>query len=230
MNQTYTVKQVAQILGYSTNSIYTFLKEKRIKGVRVGKGRFRIPQSELDRLLTGSKKNLATVTSVQPVTKTLPVMPLSAEKLNESVIRVDVPSLFDWFIGLSGLMLGLSMFLFTRSFEEFSALAIAVWLPVIRTALIAGGIGVILSDITGKGKTIWHTVFQVILTGSFISLALAQGMMRNWDSVFLYTLLALLIGVSVVTQTGGVKMFAFFASASVILIPLCLILNRQPLT
>lgn len=55
MPKTYTVKDVAKILGYSTNSIYTFLKEKRIRGVRVGKGRFRIPEEELARVMHLSK-------------------------------------------------------------------------------------------------------------------------------------------------------------------------------
>jgi excisionase family DNA binding protein len=71
MPATYTVKEVADILGYSTNSIYTFLKEKRIKGVRVGKGRFRIPHHELDRLLemAGMKKVLP---AVERTTASLP--------------------------------------------------------------------------------------------------------------------------------------------------------------
>ncbi len=56
MGKTYTVKQVAQMLGYSTNSIYAFLKEGRIKGVRVGKGRFRVSEEELARVMHLSKR------------------------------------------------------------------------------------------------------------------------------------------------------------------------------
>ena len=62
MNKTYTVKQVADILGYSTNSIYTFLKEGRIVGVRVGKGRYRISQEELGKLLHLKKSQELLVT------------------------------------------------------------------------------------------------------------------------------------------------------------------------
>src|SRR3990172_6082229 len=101
MPATYTVKQVAQILGYSTNSIYTFLKEKRIKGVRVGRGRFRIPQFELDRLLLTTKSGsplpqlpigYSQLTapvgpSVAPSGVVEPVVPVSF-----SVPKVEVPS------------------------------------------------------------------------------------------------------------------------------------------
>ncbi|MCL4199842.1 helix-turn-helix domain-containing protein, partial [Patescibacteria group bacterium] len=68
MPKTYTVKEVADILGFSTNSIYTFLKEKRIRGVRIGKGRFRIPEEELSRILHLSKKPVGVPVAASPVT------------------------------------------------------------------------------------------------------------------------------------------------------------------
>ncbi len=73
MPKTYTVKEVADILGYSTNSIYTFLKENRIKGIRVGRGRFRIPEDELSRILHLSKKTENTGIIVAPTTISEPI-------------------------------------------------------------------------------------------------------------------------------------------------------------
>ena len=70
MPATYTVKQVSKLLGYSTNSIYTFLKEKRLKGVRIGKGRFRIPQSELDKFLQVEKGILSKTSPINPIAPT----------------------------------------------------------------------------------------------------------------------------------------------------------------
>ncbi len=49
----YTVKQAALILGFSTNSIYKFLEEGRLKGVRgnAKQGRFKIAHSHLESFL-----------------------------------------------------------------------------------------------------------------------------------------------------------------------------------
>src|SRR3989339_1765629 len=108
MAATYTVKQVAEILGYSTNSIYSFLKEKRIKGVRVGKGRFRIPQSELNRLLLISRgQDAAVVDQMIPALpahdpKDIPsheIEPFSLPFLG--LIHTVSANIFDWFIGVA---------------------------------------------------------------------------------------------------------------------------------
>jgi len=113
MGKTYTVKQVAEILGYSTNSIYTFLDEGRIKGVRVGKGRFRISEEELNRVLHLSKKTEIT-TALQNqaavVEKTV-LVPQSRPEL-QTVTPIllfrglHIASIFDWFIGAAGIILG----------------------------------------------------------------------------------------------------------------------------
>lgn len=48
----YTVKQVADVLGVSTNTLYKYLGEGKIKSLRFSKrGRFRISETELTRLL-----------------------------------------------------------------------------------------------------------------------------------------------------------------------------------
>ena len=49
----YTVKQAAQILGFSTNSIYKFLDEGRLTGHRGNSdlGRFKIPHTSLEKFV-----------------------------------------------------------------------------------------------------------------------------------------------------------------------------------
>lgn len=51
--QLYTVKKAAQIIGCSTNTLYKYLNEGRIKASRgtADQGRFRIPQSSLEEFL-----------------------------------------------------------------------------------------------------------------------------------------------------------------------------------
>src|SRR3989344_2195405 len=43
----YSVKDAANLLGVSTNTIYTYLKEGKITSRRIGQGRFKIPYSQL---------------------------------------------------------------------------------------------------------------------------------------------------------------------------------------
>lgn len=52
----YTIKQVTEILGVSTNTLYKYLSEGKINALRFSKkGRFRIPETEVTRLL-GAKE------------------------------------------------------------------------------------------------------------------------------------------------------------------------------
>ena len=61
-NRIYTVKEVARLLGFSTNTIYKYLDQGKIKSTRLGEeGRFRIPQREVAKLLglKGAKPQIA---------------------------------------------------------------------------------------------------------------------------------------------------------------------------
>lgn len=50
--QPYTVKRAAELLGVSTNTLYKYLGEGKINALRFGnRGRFRISETELTRLL-----------------------------------------------------------------------------------------------------------------------------------------------------------------------------------
>ena len=62
MKRYYTVKETAKLLGVSTNTIYTYLDEGKIKSRRVGRGRFRIPKSELSQFI-----DIAVPVDVKPV-------------------------------------------------------------------------------------------------------------------------------------------------------------------
>lgn len=47
MKRYYSVKEAAKLLGFSTNTIYSYLDTGKIKSRRIGKGRFKIPYDEL---------------------------------------------------------------------------------------------------------------------------------------------------------------------------------------
>ena len=56
MKRFYTVKEAAEILGFSTNTIYKYLDEGKLKGKRIGRGRFKIPYEQLEPFLTVPEK------------------------------------------------------------------------------------------------------------------------------------------------------------------------------
>jgi excisionase family DNA binding protein len=162
MPATYTVKQVSKLLGYSTNSIYTYLKEKRLKGVRIGKGRFRIPQSELDKFLQFEKGILSKTSPINPIAPTAVGYADTCEDFTASE-QVEVPSLFDWFIGVSAIILGSSWMLFANSYSEFPSQMYILIIPMLRGVLVASGIGLLLSDMKGSTARVWGQVFQGVL-------------------------------------------------------------------
>ncbi|KKT83268.1 MAG: hypothetical protein UW80_C0018G0019 [Microgenomates group bacterium GW2011_GWC1_44_9] len=140
------VNEAARLLGYSRNSIYGFLKDGDIKSVRIGKGKFRIPQSEIDRFVGGGEKSVdyarddmaekmenkrmvervvaKSKEDFQPEAQGPLILPnprpgKSLEELSgEPPLytlrlwfeeRVNIPRLFDWFIGLSSIILGFNL-------------------------------------------------------------------------------------------------------------------------
>ena len=157
MPKTYTVKEVAKILGFSTNSIYTFLRENRLKGVRVGKGRFRISQEEVDRILQihTNEASQAPVASNQDAPTVLEPAPLHLQVISP-------PNLFDWFLGMAAIIAGMALFLFNSMFgaKEFSRVS-SLLLPM-RLILIAGGVGVLVSSFLSNSGP-WRKIFYIVL-------------------------------------------------------------------
>ena len=223
MPKTYTVKQVADILGFSTNSIYTFLKEKRIKGVRIGKGRFRIPETELARVLHLSKKT--TVEAAETNTQLFhngdaAIVPNTGGHSHAKPI-VDgylPPNIFDWFVGLTAIAAGVSLFLFNTpvSGPEFSSLS--TLLSVGRAILIAAGVGVIASSITQRMYR-WHQFFHAVLflVGSVNAFIFARA--GDIDGAILYGALAVVIGLGNIVHVGGIVAIGLYLSLVAILIP-----------
>lgn len=216
MKQTYTVKEVADILGYSTNSIYTFLKEKRIKGVRVGKGRFRIPDTEVSRLL--GEKGKPRTTLLAPAVSSFPVSvrepAVSGSEPVPVHYRIEVPSLFDWFAGVASVVTGLSVLLFAKGYEEYALTGAGAWTPVIAALLLSGGAGLLLSDITGYGKTVWCRVFRIFLILGFGSLAASAASALDPEGTVLYSAVAFAVFLSFMTPFSGVVLFTLYSAVT----------------
>lgn len=240
MPQTYTVKQVAEILDYSTNSIYTFLKEKRIKGVRVGKGRFRIPQEELNRLLhlSKSKKSQELVNSSSSQTR----LDLSSENTglvepNEpseiSIAfgnlpqKLSVPSIFEWFVGLSSILMGTAMFLFNGFLKESSIQSFTPYIFPIKISFIAGGLGLLITDIFPRQKKIWHVLFHLLLTLNYGLFAFILFRIADWDGAILHGITATVLLFSLFTSFGGVATFSIYTVFFALLVPLSILFESS---
>ncbi len=166
--KTYTVKEVASLLGFSTNTVYKYLDEGKIKSTRLGDdGRFRISGSEVSRLLqeTGyqSSQEQSQPQTINPaaILRNLPVghRPYGS------------PSLFDWFIGFLSVSLGFSQFIFPPYNLSLSASMYINYIRVFQAIIFVGGLLLISFDILGIKKVFWHNFTHIILGSSYLVLA-----------------------------------------------------------
>ena len=232
MPKTYTVKEVADILGFSTNSIYTFLKEKRIKGVRIGKGRFRIPEEELSRILHLSKKPAQVAAPIRASDILSPslmpaagdaavITPRGFDSFRRHDDAVFVPNLFDWFVGLAAIIAGAALFIFNASVSSSHLARFSALFPFIRIVLIAAGLGVIISGF--MRNRIWHGLFLFAL--SFLGFVNAFGLARSGDieGALIYAGMALVTGIVVVVPLGGIVSILIYATLLAVFIPVTMV-------
>lgn len=150
---TYSVSEVATILGYSTNSIYTFLEKKKIKAIRMGKGRFKIPASEVERLLSGPKNIPASSVTTLPVgTQTIHALPSrTALGITDSM---DEPlDIFPWFFSLASIVSGASLFIFSTSVEMMANAGLLWILWIVRFVFLIAGIFGLWTLLVGNGNS-----------------------------------------------------------------------------
>lgn len=236
MQETYTVKEVADLLGYSTNSIYTFLKEKQIKSVRIGKGRFRIPQKEVHRLLALSRNTVEPVPAagVNPGTQQIlvqtqlpPAPPTRQEQIevpdstpwHPHATTDEIPNLFEWFIATTSILLGASILLFNRYTEEFSFSQYLWVFPVLRIWLTAAGIGLLLCMAANLTRTVWYRIFYFLLCAAYAVLSGIFLLQGQWDAVVLYGAAAIIMIISHPLHFRGVFSFMLYLFLFLVLFP-----------
>ncbi|EKE12179.1 MAG: hypothetical protein ACD_13C00280G0001 [uncultured bacterium] len=157
----YTVKEVAGLLGFSTNTVYKYLEEGSIKSVRLGsEGRFRIPASEVERLLQEKGRKRV------GIAKSLPA-------------NSNFPSIFDWFVGFMSIGIGFSQFIKPMYATTLNAMAgIAPIINIICILLIIGGILLLGFDMfdmrKGERRMFFNAsmgLLYLVLAGIFASQA-----------------------------------------------------------
>lgn len=238
MSQTYTIKQVADILGYSTNSIYEFVKEKRIKAVRIGRGRFRITEEELQRVMHLSKKNNQDVAMATQTTDQTQATPQTISQQNTNAfIRVNrlkketdttLPrqSLLDWFIIITSILVGISLFLFSNHTISGAVATLLPWKLSLRVVLITAGIGLLLSQHVGRFSKFWNIFFRLILTASFLLIAYFRWQILDGDGAMLAIILACaIIGSIFLSIENDIMSFALVIFLDSILAPLVIFVS-----
>ena len=173
MPKTYSVKQVSQALGFSTNTVYKHLEDGTISATRFGNsGRFRIPESEVVRLL-GNQNQVA------PMAPPTPDLPLPLPEVNapspapvseqvdtaRSLLnQVSTPDLFDWFLILSSFFLGLAYFLYPTTFQSSSIQPLLPHLLIAKSVLLISSIGLLILDVfLPVKKHAWRLVSRLPL-------------------------------------------------------------------
>ncbi len=207
MPKTYTVKEVADILGFSTNSIYTFLKENRIKGIRIGQGGYRISEQELARVLHLSKKSTED-------------SDLAHGSPSGLVPQGDVlcPNLFDWFAGLAAIIAGIGLFLFNSSLVRPEAAGFFHVAFAVRVVLIAAGGGVLASAVVVQAYG-WHKIFHAILG----TLGLINGVMLirggDVDGAILYAAMGFLLWLGLIFHPKGIVWLGIYLTLLAVFFP-----------
>lgn len=225
----YTVKQVAEALGFSTNTVYKYLDEGRIQATRLGtEGRFRISEKEFLRLLD-MKGSLQTGSSQIPETNSnIPETPLvkvqdnieeraeaaegeSYEETAGFMSRISGPRLFDWFIATLSVFLGLSYFLFPGyvqkvNFEQYSSLHLTV-----KILLIIFGMFLMVTDIFIHRKKFLRGFVLITLAILFMLLSIPTMLTGNYLNAFgSFALGAFLILSLFIKANDFIKFFFLF--------------------
>jgi len=166
MPKTYTVKDIANLLGFSTNTVYKYLEEGKIKAARLGtEGRFRIPESEYLRLAGQPEPSASSPIPSSPI----PAAPVVASKI---LAYKQAQDLFDWFLGLCGIFLGL-VFLFFPPEYKFPALSVhASYLRLFWVAFVLAGGWLFIADILIKKSKWQHFLSHFCLGVLFLLLGL----------------------------------------------------------
>lgn len=201
--KTYTVKEVAKLLGFSTNTVYKYLDDGSIKAVRLGEeGRFRIPESEVESLLQERGKTLYSSDVLVPSENQI------KKPFADSNIEIkDGPKLFDWFISFMSIALGFSIVVFPLSNATQLALSYTKITIPLQIILIIGGVAILTFDLFGfKGRT-WRRTLHILVAVDFLVMAVVFVLISAIPLAIGYFSFAVAIIASLVTRLADTCKF-----------------------
>ncbi len=217
--KTYTVKQIADILGYSTKAVDTLLKEGKIKAIPLGRGRFGISESLLPRILDSSKAKANNTDLVEESINSSPKSEANLKKSSDPVKsytsvwkdHTDLSGVFDWFISVASVVLGFALFLYSKFHEGQNVYLIQEWQMVVQIELIVGGIGLIFTNLLQRDLVrSWHKVFHIIVSIAFVSLSLLRWFAGDLAGGATFGAIGLISLGKTVFNLPGIHCFLFF--------------------
>ncbi len=190
MKKTYTVKDIAGLLGFSTNTVYKYLDEGKIKSTRFGKeGRFRIPEREVAKLLQESR---------------------GIERPIGDYSKTGAPGYFDWFIGFLSMGLGFSQFIFPAYSLMVQTAGFVFFLQLIHILLFMFGLALVLSDIFDiKGRNL-HKIVHIVLATLLLTTAAILFYTGIVPDSIGYFVAAVIVFITVFARINGENRFLIY--------------------
>jgi excisionase family DNA binding protein len=230
-----SVKQAANLLGYSTNSIYTFLKEGKLKGKRIGRGKFKIPPAEIEKFSGSSavSNKEQSVSMSEPKLVYKPVEVLEQESIFKSPGIIvpsskAMPSLGDWFVGIASIVYGICLFLFQIFYIEAQYEVLKYWIFPLRFIFIIGGVGLLFTEISlEKHRQIWHQFFGLVLVVAYGGLAYLFFLMHDYDGVVVSTMMSILLFCHITIGLKSIPTITFFEISIVTFLPIIALATRS---
>ncbi len=194
---TYTVKEVANLLEFSTNTVYKYLDDGSIKSVRFGsEGRFRIPRTEVERLL-------------QERGKTLPEDSTISKNQNLHGIR-GIPSLFDWFVAFLSISIGFSIFIFPVPSAVRVVFDLNKFVIPLQVILLLGGFLILVLDMFRMHDSRLRKSINLIVGIDYLVTALVFAFADNFPLTVGYLAVAFIVILSVFIKMGQYTRFLLF--------------------
>lgn len=244
MKKSYSVKEAAGLLGVSTNTIYTYLKEGKLIARRIGMGRFKIPYMSLAPFLELGKQYSEqdmTNTGVEPHqdvnNERIGIMGLESdsfrdnqidtEKENHKVLSLGVNDIAFYRLFKAVMFLGAGFsYLIMEPLRVFTTNIFdkrtdEILVKILPFALIISGLFALIGIIYhSKLKLIqsWIRVFTVMVLGYYTLVALLSGeygLLIFSGSLLSVTVLRFLSGV---TKDYGFTFFSQFSRYSIFLV------------
>jgi hypothetical protein len=235
MKKYYSPKDLINILGLSKNTVYKYLDNDKIKSIRFWKGRYRVSAEELQRLIKiygqkdtvpagdASRANISIKKARQDFGKSSHANSTIIEKINNKVEEVTevslkkqektkFPNLFDWFVGLSMIWLGLSFILTPARMFSYEFLAVFRVLPIAQVVFIALGVLQIFLSLVLRRDNFWFRVIYLVEAVIFAKLTYDLIPGHNFLGLIAYGSLALVLLFSaLITKTKSVTRFILLA-------------------
>lgn len=220
--KTYTVKEVAKLLGFSTNTVYKYLDDGSIQAVRLGdEGRFRIPESEVERLLQENGKSFSDTSIANSKATDNSVL------LPTQLTIKDSPRLFDWFISFMSIALGFSIIVFPLSNSTQLALSYSKLTIPLQIILMLGGLLILVLDITRYRGKFWRDMIRGIVGLDYLAMTVMFVLIHSIPLAIGYFTFSIMVFISTYIKISEKAKFILLINIMLFLLGVGVILKQS---